>query len=109
MNRSYTENKHFSSDCGIYEAFYAEIAEPALARKNRVDALLSRLLAIWQILTGATARRLAKVTVFTLCLVGTVGVVGAMELGRLSLSSGLFLSAAMLAIQCLCFKRRKVK
>jgi len=52
---------------------------------------------------------LAKVTVFTLCLVGTVGVVGAMELGRLSLSSGLFLSATMLAIQCLCFKRKKVK
>ena len=109
MNRSYTENKRFNSDCGIYEAFYTEIAEPVLAGRNRVDALLSRLLAIWQILTGATARRLAKVTVFTLCLVGTVGVVGAMELGRISLASGLLLSAVMFAIQCLCFMRKKVK
>jgi hypothetical protein len=109
MNRSYTENKQFSSDCGIYEAFYTEVAEPALAGEKRLEAFLSYLLAIWQILTGATARRLAKVTVFTLCLVGTVGVVGAMELGRISLSSGLLLSAVMFAVQCLCFMRKKVK
>ncbi len=109
MNRSYTENEHFNSNCGIYESFYTEIAEPALAGQNRVDALLCKLLALWQILTGTTARRIARVTVFALCMIGTIGVVGAMELGRISLTAGLLLTVALLSVQCLCFKRKKAK
>ncbi len=109
MNRSYTENSKFDSKRGIYDAFYAEIAEPALRGQMRLDRVLGRLLAILRILTGETARRVARVACFTLSLIGTIGAVGAMEIGRISLPAGIALSASLLLVQYLCIRPRKQK
>ena len=109
MNRAFSDNARIDSNRGIYEVFYAEVAEPALRGQMRVENALSRLLALLRALTGSTARRLLRVALFTLSLVGLIGAVGAMELGRISLLAGVLLSAALLVVQYLCIRPFKQK
>ena len=109
MNRSYEKNSLFNSDFGIYETFYTEETVAAGGWKSYKDALLCRLLVLAQILCGATARRIARVGIFTLCMVGTIGVAGAIEVGNLSLFPGLAICAGLLTIEWLCLRGRKSK
>ena len=62
-----------------------------------------------QILSGATARRLARVSGVVLSLIGILGIAGAMEAGRLSLWVGLLLSALLIGVECLCLRPARKK
>lgn len=104
MNKTYTNNDNFISNNGIYDALYGNSPFEARKRGNRLDALLCKLIALMQILTGATARRLARVSGVVLSLVAIVGIVGAMETGRLPLWSGILLSVLFLGIEYLCLR-----
>lgn len=97
MNKTYEFSNEFVSNNGIYDAFYAEIAAPALSRRNAARALFEKAIKLQKALTGATAKRLARVTGATLSILGIVGIAGGIQQGRISLLGG-----AAIALLCLC-------
>ncbi len=107
MNRSFTEDQSFDSVFGIYEKFYGESVPAKRSGKELSAVLLARLSVLWAFLCSAAAIRLARVVGFTLSLIGTVGIVGAMERGRLSLGLGLLLAGLLFGIEYLCLRTRK--
>lgn len=109
MNRMDTKKGRMDSDFGIETVYYPELRTSCGRFRRRADALLLRLLALWQILTGATARRLAKAGCVALSLIGMIGVAGAMERGTVSLSAGLAVCAVLLAVELLCLRAGKTK
>ena len=88
----------------IYDAFYAQIAAPAFERKNRAHKWVESIKSIHQVLTGATAKRLAKVTGATLSVLGLVGVAGGIQQNRISLLGGLAVGAILLAAEFVCLR-----
>ena len=109
MNRSYTKNDTFVSNNGIYDALYEDGAIGEKRLEKWLDNALCKLIALLQILTGATARRLARVCGVVVSLIGMIGVAGAIETGRLSLVGGLLLAGLFVAAEYACLRptRRK--
>ena len=104
MNKVYDVSRDVCSDSGIYDAFYTQIAAPALERKNAFDKWILKAKSIYQMLTGATAKRLAKVTGATLSLLGVIGIAGGIQQNRISLLGGLAVAAILLAAEFVCLK-----
>ena len=110
MNRSYTKNDAFVSNNGIYDALYGDGAFQEKRLEKWLDGALCKLIALMQILTGATARRLARVCGVVVSLIGIIGVAGAIETGRLSIPFGLLLAGLFVATEYFCLRptrRRK--
>ena len=105
MNISYQNNGQVYSNNDIFADYFNVGARPNKMRKA-VDALLAALSLILAFLTATRTRTVARVTGFGLCLVGFVGVIGAMETGAISLGLGLVLGAALLGIEVLCLRRQ---
>lgn len=101
MNKTYDISRDICSNTGIYDAFYAQIAEPAFERKN---AAYSCVKSICKALTGTTARRLAKVTGATLSLLGLVGIAGGIQQNRISILGGIMVAAILLGVEFVCLK-----
>lgn len=109
MNRINTESQQYYSDFGM-DCSYIPEAVPSCSRlRKNLDSLLLRLFALWQILTGATAKRLAKAGGVALALVGMIGVAGAMERGTVSLFAGLAICSVLLTVEFLCLRTGKGK
>ena len=104
MNKTYDFSNDFTSNNGIYDAFYAEIAAPALSRGNAARAALEKAQKLHKIITGATAKRLAKVTGATLSILGVVGIAGGIQHGRISLLGGIAVAALCLCLEYACLK-----
>ena len=102
MNTYFENNRDFNSNSRIFEAYFTEAVKPAGAFQKSLDSLLCFLSALLRILTGATVRRIAKVSVVALSLVGFIGVIGAIERGSLGIGIGLLLGAMLLGIEYLC-------
>ncbi len=102
MNKYYDNNEQFNSNKRIFEVYFTEIKkEPTLL--ERMGNILSWLFAA---LTSARARGIAKAMIVIACLIGFVGLIGAIEQGFLSIGTGLLLSVPLLIIEVLCFKKR---
>ncbi len=104
MNKAYDVSRNVYSNTGIYDAFYTQIAAPAFERKNRAYKWLEGIKSIHQTLTGATAKRLAKVAGATVSLIGIVGIAGGIQQNRISLLGGLAVAALLLAAEFVCLK-----
>lgn len=104
---SYSEQIH--SDFGIYEDFYAGVRVPSGKLKKAGELLLCRLTALLHILCSSAVRRLAKTAAVALCLIGMIGVAGAMEIGNLPLGAGVLICAGLLIVEFLLLRRRKDK
>ena len=74
--------------------------------RKAADALLAALSLILAFLTAARTRAVVRAVGFGLCLVGFVGIIGAMETGAISLGLGLLLGAALVGIEVLCLRRQ---
>ena len=105
MNISYQNNGQAYSNNDIFADYFNAGTRPSKMRKA-ADALLAALSLILTFLTAARTRVVAHAIGFGLCLVGFVGIIGAMETGAISLGFGLVLGAAILGIEVLCLHRR---
>ncbi|MBQ4274484.1 MAG: hypothetical protein IJB94_05905 [Clostridia bacterium] len=105
MNISYQNNGQAYSNNDIFADYFNAGTRPSKMRKA-ADALLAALSLILTFLTAARTRVVARAIGFGLCLVGFVGIIGAMETGAISLGFGLVLGAAILGIEVLCLHRR---
>ena len=104
MNKTYEISDVVRSNNGIYEAFYAEVVAPSFARKNTSLVAVERLKKLYQILTGAVAKRLTAICGATLSILGIVGVAGGIQHGNISLLGGFFVAALCLGAEYLCLK-----
>ena len=107
MNNFYTNDQQFDSINGIYKLFYTESQTAPGRLKRTAKVLLCKLLLLWQTLTGAAAKRAARVCAVTLSLVGIIGTAGAMETGGLSLPAGLTICILLLAVEFFCLRGGK--
>lgn len=105
MNISYQNNEHIYSNNDIFADYFNAGARPSKMRKA-ADAMLAALSLILTFLTAARTRVAARALGFGLCLVGFVGIIGAMEAGSISLGFGLVLGGAILGIELLCLRRQ---
>ncbi len=106
MNKDYSENRNFVSVNGIMSAFYEEIVCDAETRRSGLEKLLSTVRNAWKILSGARAKALAKVLAAVMSLIGLVGVVGAMELGSISLPAGTLLGLLLILAEYFCIRHK---
>jgi len=104
MNKAYDVSRDVCSNTGIYDAFYAQIAAPVFERRNTFYKWLNRAKSICQAFTGATAKRLARVTGATLSLIGIMGIAGGIQQNRISLLGGLAVAAILLAVEFICLR-----
>ena len=112
MNKAFTNNDQFISNKRIMEAYFAEAEMTAGKLDGILDRIAAILLSILSVLTCARVISLTRTCVAVGCLVGFVGLIGAMESGSISLLSGLLLSVPVLGVEYLtlkgyCKKRRK--
>ena len=105
MNISYQNNGRIYSNNDIFADYFNVGARPSKMRKA-ADAMLAALSLILTFLTTARARVIARALGFGICLVGFVGVIGAMETGAISLGFGLLLGGAILGIELLCLRHQ---
>jgi hypothetical protein len=105
MNISYQNNGRIYSNNDIFADYFNVGARPSKMRKA-ADAMLAALSLILAFLTAARTRVIARTLGFGLCLVGFVGIIGAMESGALSLGFGLLLGGVILGIELLCLRRQ---
>ena len=105
MNISYQNNGRIYSNNDIFADYFNVGARPSKMRKA-ADALLAALSLILSFLAAARTHVVARALGFSLCLIGFVGVIGAMESGAISLGFGLVLGAALLGIEVLCLRRQ---
>lgn len=99
MNKSFANDQHFISNKRIIEAYFTEVEIPESKLQKLLDRVVSILFAIVSALTSARAIAIAKTFVVVGCLLGFVGLIGAMERGSISLLAGLLLSAPILGIE----------
>lgn len=105
MNISYQNNERIYSNNDILGDYFNVGTRYSKMRKA-ADAMLAALSLILTFLTATRTRVIARAIGFGLCLVGFVGVIGAMETGAISLAFGLILGAAILGIELLCLRRQ---
>lgn len=101
MNRFCEEERVFHSNNRIFDGYFAEAA----SEKVNVKRTLREA---WRLVkkAGASARvkRTAKAVAFTGCLLGMLGIIGAMETGSLALGTGVLLGLALLGVEYLCLR-----
>ncbi len=107
MNTYFERNEQFDSNNRIIDAYFGEAVKVANPVARAIDSILSLLFRLWQILTSATARRVAKASSVALSLVGLVGIIGAIESGSIALGMGLILGVGLVAIEYLCLRPRR--
>ena len=105
MNISYQNNGRIYSNNDIFGDYFNVGAKPSKMRKA-ADAMLAALSFVLAFLTATRTRVVARALGFGICLVGFVGIIGAMETGALSLGLGLVLGALLLGIEVLCLRRQ---
>ena len=99
MNAYYNQKGYYNSNNDIFEAYFYGSAKAAPTWKRIADRLLAYLSIIISVLTCAAAKRLYKASSVALCLVGIVGLIGAMESGMLPLWLGILVSLPLLAVE----------
>ena len=107
MNRYFDKKQNFNSNSRIYQAFYADTERVTRRAPKWLEALTARLEKAAADGTLTRALRIAKAVTFSLVLVAFLGVVGAIEYGKLGLGAGLMISSILLGIEYLCLRRHR--
>lgn len=106
MNACFDQNERIDTNKRIIEAYFSDVTTAPGVFARTVDSVLAFLFAMWKVLTGDVARRIAKAACVALSLVGMVGIVGAMERGTLALWAGLLIGLALVGVEYLCLRPR---
>ena len=107
MNRYFEDKQDFNSNSRIFNAYYANQKNTDHTARNEIDTLCEALSKARKFKLFKVALRVAKPVVFSVALIGTVGVAGAIEAGSLGLGTGIALSLALLGIEYLCLRRQR--
>ena len=107
MNTCYNHNSDFNSNKRIIEAYFGEAVKPVGKGKRILDTLLSFVSLMIRALTSSLARRLLKAFSVAVCLIGFVGVIGAMESGAIGLGTGLLIGLGLMGIEYLSLRPAK--
>ena len=106
MNAYFDRNNEFNSNRRIIEAYFTESVRQPSAAWKASKALLSMLEALLALFTCAKAKCIFKALSVAACLVGFIGIIGAMEQGTLGLGIGFLAGMALVGIEFLCLRRR---
>ncbi len=109
MNRYMDNSSRIDSDSGIFETFFTDARSYRTSAQKVLDSILSFLFIMRRCLCSQETRRWVRVVSVALCLVGFVGVIGAMERGTLGLGMGLLIGAGLLLVEYLCLKGKPAK
>lgn len=104
MNTYFDHNSEINSNKRIIDAYLAEQSVSVGAWKRRLEQALFILISVLRALTSCKARRIAKATSLSLCLVAFVGIIGAMERGVLPIGAGLLIGLAIIGVELLCLR-----
>ena len=107
MNRYFENNDQYISNKRIFEAYFTEKTVAPSPAKKMLDSLLSVLLSILAILSGSVAKRLYRVGAVAACMIGFVGMIGAVERGTLSMGVAFLIGIALLGIEIICLKKHR--
>ena len=99
MNAYYNNNEYINSNNDIFEAYFYGSAKTVPAWKKLADNLLAYLSILLSVMTCATAKRIYKAASVALCLVGMIGMIGAMESGAMPLWAGILISLPLIAAE----------
>ncbi len=104
MNAFFDKNEYYSSNKGILEAYLGE----CVPSPNKLKKVLGGMRIFWNTLCAALLSKkvlcVLKALGMAISLVGFVGIIGAMEHGKLQLGTGLFIGALLLAVEILCLR-----
>ena len=106
MNAYFENNNGYNSNSRIIEAYFGETLSQQRMHRRGAELLLSMLAALLSALTSAKARSILKALSVAVCLVGFVGIIGAMEQGTLGLGAGFLIGMLLVGIEYLCLRRR---
>lgn len=103
MNRCFDNEQGFNSNSRIFNAYYinANSTDRALSAESK------KLLKLQNSKLLKSVLRVAKPVIFSLGLVGLVGVAGAIEAGSLGLGTGVAISLALFGVEYLCLRRQR--
>ena len=104
MNKVFANEQYIISNKRIIEAYFTEAEIAPNALRKVLDRICALLVSILSVLTSARAVALFKTAAVVGCLIGFVGLIGAMERGSLSLLGGLLLSVPVIGIEYLTLK-----
>ena len=107
MNTCFDKKANFDSNKRIIEAYFGEDAVCESPLKKYIDQFLFLLAAVLRTLTCTKARRICKALSLAVCLVGFVGIIGAMERGVIGLGLGFLIGLAMIGIEVLCLRPQR--
>ena len=105
MNISYQNIERIYSNNDIFGDYFNVRTSPSKMRKA-ADAMLAALSVILAFLTCERTRAVARAFGFGVCLIGFVGVIGAVEIGSLSLGAGLVWGMLLIGVEVLCLRRQ---
>ena len=105
MNRYFDKNRSYNSNSRIFNEFYGSVSDVGTLEKVPAHGLRARLSNKLSELARSRVLRIAKAVTFSVVLIAFLGVVGAIEHGRLGIGSGLLISAVLLGLEYLCLCR----
>ncbi|MBQ8416960.1 MAG: hypothetical protein IJX13_08730 [Clostridia bacterium] len=106
MNRYLQNESAYNSNNDIFDLYFLGKKRSAAKWKKAADGLLALLAALISFFAEARVIRLVRTGAVALCLVGLIGIIGAMECGGLSLAAGLVISSLLLVVEIVCLRRR---
>ena len=96
MNGYYTRDHEYAVRTNV---------RPASSRLDRfLDVVYALLCALTAALRDRTVRRVLRYTVVVGCAIGFIGLIGGIEMGLLSIGSGIFFGIVLLFVEILCLK-----
>ena len=109
MNAYYNKNRQINSNNRIYESYFTESARPVSKWQELPEMLLSLLFSMLRALASSRARTVVRVCTVAICLVGFIGIIGAVEYGSLSLLGGALIGSLLIGLEFLALRPRKQK
>lgn len=106
MNTYFENERSFSSNRGIIEAYLGQDVKPVGSFQKLFETILSWLAACVAFLSCVAVRRVIKTFGVAVSLVGFIGIVGAIEHGTIGIGTGLIIGSILLVIELLCLRPR---
>ena len=109
MNKYYDNNDQYISNKRIFEAYFTEIKREPSAFQKALRGALCLLASLAALIVAGKERGTFKAVSLALCLLGMIGLIGAMESGSISMLGGIGIALILLAIEYFCLAARPNK
>ncbi len=107
MNASYEKNVNFNSNNDIFNQYFQNAKQNKNRWKKYADRLFAILATLVLFVTRVQERGLFRIGGIAFCLIGIIGLVGAMESGSTPLWFGILIGILLLAVEYFCLRPRK--